>query len=212
MKRPVPTLAYHFTRVEHLATAIEHGLVSDARAKAMGLIRTEIGNREIKERRAHRSVPIHPGGVVADYVPFYFAPRSPMLYSIHKGNVPTYAGGQDDLIYLVTSLEALWGRDLDLVVSDRNAVLAYAEFVADQESIDDLVDWPLMKEVIWRDTPEDPARVERRMAETLVHGAVPFDCMLGVAARSELTLSAVKRTLEAHQVNLPAVVRAQWYF
>jgi len=48
-------------------------------------------------------VPLAPYGCVADYVPFYFAPRSPMLYKLHKGGVPNYTGGQDPLVYLVSS-------------------------------------------------------------------------------------------------------------
>jgi ssDNA thymidine ADP-ribosyltransferase, DarT len=38
-------------------------------------------------------VPLAPYGCVADYVPCYFAPRSPMLYKLHKGGVPNYSGG-----------------------------------------------------------------------------------------------------------------------
>ena len=45
---------------------------------------TEVGQPDIKLKRRHRVVPIDPGGVVADYVPFYFAARSPMLGSIHQ--------------------------------------------------------------------------------------------------------------------------------
>ena len=43
-----------------------------------------IGMRHIKERRARKIVPIVPGETLADFVPFYFAPRSPMLYAMSK--------------------------------------------------------------------------------------------------------------------------------
>ena len=95
----------HFTRVEHLPLIVEHGLLSDARVAKH--LQVEIGNRGIKAQRARRAVPVPPGGVVADYVPFYSAPRSPMMFAIHCGNVPTYTAGCDRLIYLVTSLERL---------------------------------------------------------------------------------------------------------
>jgi hypothetical protein len=40
-----------------------------------------IGNEDLIGRRAHRKVPVPPGGVLNDYVPFYFTPFSPMRIS-----------------------------------------------------------------------------------------------------------------------------------
>ena len=42
----------------------------------------EIGNPELIVKRIHRTVPISPGGLLSDYIPFYFTPYSPMLYNI----------------------------------------------------------------------------------------------------------------------------------
>ena len=66
-------------------------------------LRVEAADLDIKAARKSVQVPLAPYGCVADYVPFYFAPRSPMLYKLHKGGVPNYTGGQDPLVYLVSS-------------------------------------------------------------------------------------------------------------
>ena len=84
----------------------------------------------IKERRRTRQVLDAPGGVVADYVPFYFAPRSPMLRSILGGQVRQYGKDQTDLIYLVTRLSAIVQHDLAWIATDRNAVLSTAKFTS----------------------------------------------------------------------------------
>jgi len=46
----------------------------------------EIGNRDLIGKRASRVVPIHPGGTLSDYIPFYFTPCSPMLLNIKTGS------------------------------------------------------------------------------------------------------------------------------
>lgn len=43
-----------------------------------------IAHNTIQDRRAQTYVPCLPGGNPHDYVPFYFAPCSPMLYAAHK--------------------------------------------------------------------------------------------------------------------------------
>lgn len=214
MSRPVPTQVLHFTRVEHLPAIVAHGLLSDARARDQGLISVEIGNTRIKSSRSMTAVPVHPRGVVADYVPFYFAPRSPMMYSIHHGRVPTYQDGCGRLVYLVTTLEWLQASGLEIVLTDRNAVLRVADFwnLADGEPVDDFIDWPLMTERYWYSTDEYPDRMERRMAECLVHNRVPFDAFEVVVARDQHTANEATTLLSRARAAVHVTVRPHWYF
>ena len=48
----------------------------------------------------------HPGDYVGDFVPFYFCPRSIMLYVIHCANHLefTYHGGQGPIVHLEADL------------------------------------------------------------------------------------------------------------
>lgn len=214
MPRPTPTRIFHFTRVEHLMTIVESGLLCDRQAQTDGLLAIEVGNTGIKARRATRPVPVQPGGVVADYVPFYFAPRSPMLSSIHKGNVPGYSQGTDRLIYLATTVETLLDVGLDPVLTDRNAVLDYAGFVQlrDGEPEDDFIDWPLMNETYWYDTEAYPDRRERRMAECLVLNAVPWDAFLFVGAKSKTVAEEVQELIGSVGSAPRVAARPRWYF
>ncbi len=207
------TLVYHFTRVEHLEAIARHGLLPDAQAQAAGLLSVEIGNTGIKQARRERVVPIPPGGVVADYAPFYFAPRSPMLYSISSGNVATYREGTDRLVYLVSSLEDLATHGLHVLLTDRNAVLQYAEFVDLAHGVrSDFIDWDLMKATYWNNTDAQPDRRERRMAECLVHERVPWQAFLGVAAKSQEVADEASQILQQPSVASRVVVRPEWYF
>lgn len=210
MAWPEPTYVYHFTRVEHLASIVQAGLVCDARAQADGVLDIEVGNRDIKAARRTRTVTAAPGGVVADYTPFYFAPQSPMLYSISRGNVPTYTQGTGRLIFLVSSVERLVDMGLTVVISDRNARNLVTKFlpIEDAKSDDGFVDWELMRAQYWGDYPDGR---ERRMAECLVHGAVPWEAFETVGARSKALADEVRTVLGS--VSVPRVaIQPRWYF
>ncbi|HEU5271499.1 MAG TPA: DUF4433 domain-containing protein [Jatrophihabitans sp.] len=202
----------HFTHVEHLTTIARDGLLGDAAARSTGSLQVEVGNHGIKEQRRRRVVPIAPGGVVADYAPFYFAPRSPMMYAIEKGNVATYTGGCDELVYLVSDVERLLDLQLPTVFTDRNAVLGVTTFTDDPASLETLVDWQLMRARDWYNTPTEPDRRERRMAECLVHDRVPWSAFRAVVVRKEECATRAGQLLAAAGVDTRIVVRPDWYF
>jgi hypothetical protein len=79
---------YHITALGNLERIVECGMIlckNELEARALSAI--SIAHQQIQDRRARWPVPLDPGGVLHDYVPFYFCPRSPMLYAIHSGEV-----------------------------------------------------------------------------------------------------------------------------
>lgn len=154
-----------------------------------------------------------PGGVVADYVPFYFASRSPMLYSIHAGGVPSFTGDSHDIVYLMSTVEQLRSAGLSLVFTDRNAVLELALHSAQVSDLDTLVDWELMRATYWADTDADPDRKERRMAECLVHRSVPWSAVTSIAVFDEARRARTGQILDSLAVDNPPIrVSPKFYF
>lgn len=212
MSRPVPTPVLHLTRVEHLPSIIEHGLESDTRAQASGSLQIEVGAMGVKQRRRELEMPVAPGGVIADYVPFYFASRSLMMYQIQTGQVPTYQDGCDRIIYLVSTLERLDELRLTVRLSDRNAAKAVAAFIDLTGDVDGRIDWDLMKQRMWNSTADEPDRMERRMAECLVHQVVPWVAFEQIVAKTEATAAEVRATLATAGRAATVAVRPNWYF
>jgi hypothetical protein len=210
--RPTPTPLIHFTHISHLGTILKHGLLSDTEAQRAGLILAEVGNQGIKSKRRCRRVPVPPGGAVADYTPFYFAARSPMMSAIKHGRVPAYAGSCDDLIHLVTTVERLVELGIPLVFTDRNAVLDLAEFTADLRRLDTLVDWPLMRAHIWTNTDAQPDRRERRMAECLAYRRAPWTAFTEVVTKTRACAGQAQGLLDTVGESVRVVVRPGWYF
>jgi hypothetical protein len=80
---PAQPKVYHITHVDNLPGILaEGGLWSDAVMLVRSGPAEGIGMGQIKERRLALPVRCHPGDHVGDYVPFYFCPRSIMLYLV----------------------------------------------------------------------------------------------------------------------------------
>src|SRR3990172_7250353 len=104
---------YHITHIRNLPNIIKDGgLWCDRLVSERNLAHVSIAYPHIKDRRTAKQVPVSAGGTLADYVPFYFAPRSPMLYTINRGNVIGYTDGQKPILHLVSTAEAVKGMKL----------------------------------------------------------------------------------------------------
>ena len=174
----------------------------------------EIGYRHIKDRRANRAVPGGTGGTLADYVSFYFAPPSPMLFATTRGQVSVEAARTEQIVDVVSSTQTLRAAGLTVVCSNRQAERAYAELTDQDEVLDgeDFVDWPLMQERYWPETADDPDRKDRRQAECLVRPNVPWGAISVVVAETERARRQVEEVLVTVDQTTPVIVRPDWYF
>ncbi|MCD0451180.1 DUF4433 domain-containing protein [Actinocorallia sp. API 0066] len=199
----------HFTPLENLAGIVASGLLAD-NFRPPGV--QECGMPSIKGNRRRRAVPLAPHGVVADYVPFYFAEKSPMLNSIVKGGVPTYQGTESELIYLVSRVSKIEEHGRRWLATDRNAVLRTARFVDDRSRLPHHIDWDVMEARYWYNTADDGSRKERRMAELLVHEHVPWEAFVCLAACCGRRADEVERIAAASGHRPSVYVRTHWYF
>ena len=158
-----------------------------------------------------RLVPVGQGGTLGDYVPLYFAPRSPMLYSISRGNVETYQGGQEPIVHLVASAEAIVGRGIPYVFTDGHADVALTRFYDNLAQLAQ-VDWPLMRAQYWKDTIDDPDRKRRRQAEMLVHCFLPWDLIMAIGVQKPSTENLVLEAIGDASHQPPVSVRRDWYY
>lgn len=206
-------LIMHFTHIKNLPGILDAGcLQADNRVDRRSALRVEAADLGIKAARKMIRVSLAPYGCVADYVPFYFAPRSPMLYKLAKRSVSTYVHGQDPLIYLISTVEAVTHAGLRCLFSDGNCAVAVSRMSDDLSLLDSMVDWEVIRARMWSNTVEDPDRMRRRMAEFLVHERVPINLLAGIAVRTPEALAQVTDTLASRNVNLPVRVRPGWYF
>lgn len=203
---------FHMTLVERLPVIVAVGkLLCDAQLQGEALPGQPIAHEHIKARRRNVEVPVPPGGTLGDYVPFYLAPRSPMLAANHYGGVEGRSAGQDGIVYLVTDIDRLAALG-GLVLTSKHPTRR-PKFSTDLDVFNDpsFIDWDVMFDP-WFTSETDTERPERRQAEVLVHGEVPLDAFIGLAARTEADLAAARQMCEAGFPRWHFKVRADWYF
>jgi hypothetical protein len=203
---------YHITHIRNLTGIVARGcLLCDSQRRAENIDAVSIAYDHLKSRRAETSVRVCQGGTLEDYVPLYFAPRSPMLFAIHKGRVPSMRDGQDKVIYLVTSAEAVRDAGLAFAFTDGHAVMRVSAQYDDLACLSE-IDWDIMEKRYWADTNEDPDRSRRRQAEFLVYGELPWDLVSEVAVASSSMREQVGRILTGATHRSNVAVRPSWYY
>ena len=218
-----PLRIFHITAICNLATI--------ARSKKL-YAKTELDKKRVsygniayqgaQGKRAVKMVAKPPGGVIHDYVPFYFAPRSPMLFTINKGNVPDCPHWQPDIVHFVTTVEAVTEGELPYVFYDYNATLGIATCYSDIWDLDK-INWDLFYErprlddycKYWHsvlDNPKYVLRQETRQAEFLIHKRIPLTMMSVVGVYSEAKAGEVREIFDEADIDLEVEVKTSWYF
>lgn len=200
--------------MDNLPVIIERGGIdAPNHVPCGGLDYRTIHDVEVQVKRHQRPIACGPGGVVHDYVPFYFGPRSPMLLRLKTGQVEGYNEGQEPLVYLVSSAQAVAESGARFVFSDGHGLAAYTEWFDDLARLD-RVDWAMVQETYWADTVEDPDRQRRKQAEFLIHEFCAWPLVRGIGVLNQEMANRVQEFLERGPSDHRPVVKVKknWYY
>lgn len=211
---PASPNIYHITHVDNLPSILDkQGLRSDSVMLALGGPTSTIGMGSIKKRRLELPVKCYSGDTVGNYVPFYFCPRSIMLYLIHMANHAdlAYRGGQGPIVHLEADLHETmsWaaekGRRCAFTLS--NAGAAYAEFRKEVAHLNE-INWEAVMATDFR-----PSTVkEGKQAEFLLHEFFPWPLVRRIGVQSPNMHSRVVRAMAESTHRPPVEVLPNWYF
>lgn len=209
-----PVHIYHITHIDNLEGILqEGGLWAKNSLKSPHV---SVAYEHIQIRRSMKNVPVYPGGTLHDYVPFYFCPRSPMLYVLHnppEDQMP-YKGGQRPILHLVANLDAVREARLEFVFTDRHALTAYARFYTSKDDPANCLDWKAIGSDYWYNTPEQPDRREKKQAEFLVHRFFPWELIEAIGVMNQDIEQKVLNVLQRFpsHAHPPVWVRRGWYY
>jgi len=145
-----------------------------------------------------------------------------MLSAIHAGKVAGCIFTQQDIVHLETTVDRVTPQSVPFVFFDRNATLAYSKPYTDLAHLD-AVAWDLLTEApkldgfckYFQNRHQDERyvdRMERRMAEFLVHDRVPLAQFIRIGVCTQAKAVEVQVILDAAGVPLQAEVKTDWYF
>lgn len=211
MAVPAQPKIYHICHVDRLPSIIASaGLWSDAVLLNQALPGTVIGMNHIKQRRLQLGLASHPTLHVGECVPFYFCPRSVMLYLIRQQHQDlTYKGGQGPIVHLEADLLATvqWAnaqaRRWAFTLS--NAGSYYFEDRADLARLHE-INWDAVAARSWSSCKEP------KQAEFLLEQSFPWHLIERIGVQSRQIYTQVANALPAQGHRPTVELRPEWYY
>jgi hypothetical protein len=218
MPTPARPKIYHIVNVDRLASIVRNGLLCDAAVMAEAKPGTTIGMRSIKQRRLNElQLASHPGLYVGRCVPFYFCPRSIMLYLIYRANHPEldYKGGQGPIVHLECDLHTVvaWaaqnGRRWAFTLSN-----AGAYYFEDRASLAQLgeINWDAVAATHWSGSGISPQIKEGKQAEFLVESHFPWHLVERIGVLTTEVAQQVGAAMQGAGHRPVVEIRRDWYY
>jgi len=197
--------------------------------------------QDIVDRRGTQQFPMPNGGVVNDYVPFYFSPVTSFTFTIYKQNVPLVSPNgvnlgqacEDDRIFFVARPESFRTAGLPFCFSNYalNSNAPIPTLKTDLDLLESHVHWDVFDETPKKaEIPEigysgvccyfnnmaSPAyrktRSAKRMAEFLVEDAVPLEKIDCIIAKSGTMRDTLMVMMDASDWDIPIYTNSGCYF
>ena len=174
--------AFRLTHIENMPHIVRNGLV-----RATSPLRDEnyvsIGDSQVIHLREERLIK---GYHLSDYVPFYFGPRSPMLYVIQHGFNGIRRIEPDNIVYCVIRVDDIINSNVDCIFTDGHALSSLTQYYTKESlsSLDSIVNYSDVYSTYWNsETDIDLKR--RKEAELLINGDLPAQYIRGFVVYNE---------------------------
>ncbi|MDE5829206.1 MAG: DUF4433 domain-containing protein [Duncaniella sp.] len=131
---------------------------------------------------------------ISDCVPFYFGPRSPMLYVIQHGYNGVRRRKPEEIVYCVIRLADIISSEIECIFSNGHALSAITKFYP-KDSLSDINNIIRYEDVYaskWNNNEYDIDIKRRKEAELLINDDVPTQLICGYVVYNENAKSILK--------------------
>lgn len=215
---PAKPKIYHIVHCDRLESIAADGFLwCDSAVLDRESPGTTIGMAVIKQRRLSNRLASHENLHVGDCVPFYFCPRSIMLYLIHCDNNPdlAYHGGQEPVVHLEADLAATvqWAKQNQKrwAFTLSNAGSSYFEDFADLAELHK-INWRAIANNVWAGRGVASEIKEGKQAEFLLENQFPWSLVERIGVCSAKISEKVGRFLTRLEHRPALEVKPEWYY
>ena len=215
---PTEPKIYHIVHVDRLESIVSDGFLwSDAEARERGVGGTTIGMSSIKERRFANQLSSHKGLHVGECVPFYFCPRSVMLYVIYRKDHPElqYRGGQGPIVHLEADMHEAVGwansNQLRWAFTTSNAGSSYFRDYSDLRHLNE-INWDAVIANKWSGIDIDVAVKEGKQAEFLTEHSFPWHLVSRIGIPSRRIYPTVLNAFGGSCHRPRVEIKPNWYY
>lgn len=202
---------FRMTHIDNLRINLKVGLYAPNARRYPEYI--NIGDETLIEQRGVFTLPVAPGGVLGDYVPFYFGGCSPMLLNIKTGHRGIKQRDQREIVYLCSHIDMIAQACPEYCFTDGHAKDRLTAFY-NQLSDLDKIDWRAVDLKYWASTEDEPDNMRRKQAEFLVKTHVPLSCLSGIIVLDDIAAEAVNIIREETGCELPVHIdyKRKYYY
>ena len=174
--------AFRLTHIDNIQYIMRNGLV-----RASSPFRNEnyvsIGDSQVIQIRKEKEVLGHH---LSDCLPFYFGPRSPMLYVIQHGYNGVSKVKPENIVYCVVRIDDIIKNNIDCIFTDGHALSTLTNYYNKDElaNLDSIVKYKDVYSAFWNDE-NDLDLKRRKEAELLINGDLPIQYLRGLVVYNE---------------------------
>ncbi|MBR2300833.1 MAG: DUF4433 domain-containing protein [Bacteroidaceae bacterium] len=147
---------------------------------------------------------------LTQYIPFYFGPRSIMLYVIQNGYNGVQKQEAQDIVYCVIRISQLIANNVECLFSDGHALSALTKFYTQKQLpvLNDLVSYEDVYARYWLDEIDIDLK-RRKEAELLIKTELPKEYIVGYIVYN----NKAKEQLVSYGINENRIsIKPNYYF
>lgn len=164
--------AFRMVHIKNIPHILQYGIVGKDSPNANPDY-VPIGDASVIEKRQSKCTP--DGKALNEYIPFYFGPRSPMLYVIQHGYNGVKCYPPSEIVYCVVKIQDIMNGDLDCCFTDGHAISAATSFYdkAQLSQLGNLVSYEDVFRTQWSANEYGDEAKRKKEAELLVKDDIP---------------------------------------
>lgn len=203
---------YRVCHIDNLANILKNGFCTKHHPKASKDF-ISIGNPDIINVRDETLVKLDGYGNIGEYVPFYFTPKSMMLFNIITGYraplVPKL--DKEEIIVFRCEIKELSKLDRFFFTNGQANVTSLTDHYNDLDDLDN-IDWKIIHNSDFKKDGTDTDKQRRYQAEFLVYHHVPVKCIESINVYNDKAATFVKKELAKTDVIKTLRIVKEYFF